>query len=77
MEFIISFVQSTTLKTLIKVYLTFVQDLVFQYRRAMLARNATAASVRRSYAAFAYAAVVLCVSVAQRYQYTSSCTDIG
>ena len=60
MEFIFSFVQRTTLKTLIQVYLTYVQDLVFQYRCAMLARNATAASVRRSHAACVRGCSVAC-----------------
>ena len=77
MEFIFSFVQRTTPKTIIQVYLTYAQNLVFQYRCAMLVRSATAASVRRPHAASAYAAVALRVSVSQRYQYTSSCTDVG
>ena len=43
MEFIFSFVQHTMLKTLIQVYPTSVQELVYWYRCATLTRNATAA----------------------------------
>ena len=62
MEIIFSFVQCMMLKTLIQVYLTFVQELVYWYRCETLTRNATAAYGRRT-----DTAVALCTSIAQRY----------
>ena len=48
MEIIFSFVQRMMLKTLIQVYLTFVQELVYWYRCETLTCNATAAYGRRT-----------------------------
>ena len=67
MEIIFSFVQRTMLKTLIQVYPTFVQELVYWYRCETFTRNATAAYADAACWRRTDEAVALHTSITQRY----------